>query len=157
MSPRQAKRGRPRALTLLWRGVCLRCPRCGARSLFRTWFAMHERCAVCGLRFEREQGYFLGAIYINYGVTVVLALLGSFAPQDWTEPSPTSTALHGSWHGIPGPVFPIFPWAVVRLRSYFRSGRGSSVGAEEKLGRRVYQGEQCALTPFAPFWVTYSF
>ena len=46
-------------------------------SLFRTWFAMYERCAVCGLRFEREQGYFLGAMYINYGVTVVLALLGS--------------------------------------------------------------------------------
>jgi uncharacterized protein (DUF983 family) len=63
--PRQAKRGLPRALTMLGRGVCLRCPRCGARSLFRTWFAMHERCAVCGLRFEREQGYFLGAITLK--------------------------------------------------------------------------------------------
>ena len=31
--PRQAQRGLPRALTLLWRGVCLRCPRCGARSI----------------------------------------------------------------------------------------------------------------------------
>ena len=56
-APMQKQRGLPRALALLWRGVCLRCPRCGARSLFRAWFAMHERCAVCGLRFEREQGY----------------------------------------------------------------------------------------------------
>ena len=78
------KRGLARAVALLWRGVCLRCPRCGARSLFRTWFAMHERCAVCGLRFEREQGYFLGAMYINYGVRVVLALLGSFALEYWS-------------------------------------------------------------------------
>ncbi len=34
---------------------------------------MHERCAVCGLRYEREQGYFVGAIYINYAVTVAVA------------------------------------------------------------------------------------
>ena len=68
-----------RAIRLLVRGLRLRCPRCGARSLFRTWFTMHERCAVCQLRFEREQGYFLGAMYINYGVTVILALIGSFA------------------------------------------------------------------------------
>src|SRR6266705_7122554 len=78
-----------RAVRLLVWGLCLRCPRCGARSLFRTWFAMHERCAVCGLRFEREQGYFLGAMYINYGATVVLALLGSFALEYWTQPSLT--------------------------------------------------------------------
>jgi len=76
-----------RAIRLLWRGLCLRCPRCGARSLFRTWFTMYERCSVCQLRFEREQGYFLGAMYINYGVTVVLALIGSFALEWWTAPS----------------------------------------------------------------------
>lgn len=34
---------------------------------------MHESCAVCGLRYEREQGYFVGAIYINYAVTVAVA------------------------------------------------------------------------------------
>jgi hypothetical protein len=32
----QEKHGIPRALALLWRGACLRGPRCGARSLFRT-------------------------------------------------------------------------------------------------------------------------
>jgi len=35
---------------------------------------MHERCAVCELRFEREPGYFVGAIYINYAVTAAAAL-----------------------------------------------------------------------------------
>jgi hypothetical protein len=50
---------------------------------------MYARCYACGLRFEREQGYFLGAMYINYGVTVVLALLGSFALEWWREVSLT--------------------------------------------------------------------
>jgi uncharacterized protein (DUF983 family) len=37
---------------------------------------MHERCAACDLRFEREPGYFVGAIYINYAVTAAVALGG---------------------------------------------------------------------------------
>src|SRR5262249_15399581 len=82
-----------RAVRLLVWGLCLRCPRCGARSLFRTWFAMYEHCAVCHLRFEREQGYCLGAIYINYGVTVVHALNDSFALEHWSEPSLTHQLL----------------------------------------------------------------
>jgi uncharacterized protein (DUF983 family) len=35
---------------------------------------MQENCPVCGLRFLREAGYFLGAMYISYtlGVATVL-------------------------------------------------------------------------------------
>ena len=33
---------------------------------------MNERCPACDLKFEREQGYFLGAMYISYGVAVVM-------------------------------------------------------------------------------------
>ncbi len=36
---------------------------------------MYERCAVCGLKFEREQGYFLGAMYISYGLALVIIAL----------------------------------------------------------------------------------
>lgn len=37
---------------------------------------MHERCPVCNLRFEREQGYFLGAMYISYGLALpIIALI----------------------------------------------------------------------------------
>jgi uncharacterized protein (DUF983 family) len=35
-------------------------------SLFRGFPKMQERCAVCDLKFEREPGYFLGAMYISY-------------------------------------------------------------------------------------------
>jgi len=38
---------------------------------------MAEACALCGLRFERAQGYFVGAIYVNYAATVILAI-GAF-------------------------------------------------------------------------------
>ena len=35
---------------------------------------MHPRCPVCGLKFEREEGYFLGAMYISYGLALVTIL-----------------------------------------------------------------------------------
>jgi len=59
-------------LTALRRGFALRCPRCGTGRLFRGWFRMHDGCTSCGLSFEREPGFYLGSIYINYGVTVVV-------------------------------------------------------------------------------------
>jgi uncharacterized protein (DUF983 family) len=37
---------------------------------------MNEVCAACGLRFERAQGYWVGAIYVNYAVTVALVMGG---------------------------------------------------------------------------------
>jgi hypothetical protein len=49
---------------------------------------MVERCPRCGLVFERESGYFIGAIYINYGLTVGLALVGYFLLEAWWSPSP---------------------------------------------------------------------
>ena len=44
--------------------------------MFKGLFRMHESCAHCGLKYEREPGYFLGSIYINYGVTAFLLTAG---------------------------------------------------------------------------------
>jgi uncharacterized protein (DUF983 family) len=44
---------------------------------------MRERCAACGLRYEREQGYFVGAIYVNYAVTAACSI-GGVLLADWT-------------------------------------------------------------------------
>lgn len=54
-----------------------RCPRCRAGnifrySIFRGFPKMHERCPVCDLKFDREPGYFLGAMYISYGLGIVI-------------------------------------------------------------------------------------
>ena len=43
------------------------------------WFAMRDHCPRCGLRFEREPGYWVGAVVINTAIifaTFVLVLAG---------------------------------------------------------------------------------
>jgi uncharacterized protein (DUF983 family) len=50
---------------MLWRGFTKRCARCGSRHLFKRWFAMVPDCPRCGLHFEREPGYWTGALAIN--------------------------------------------------------------------------------------------
>jgi len=61
-----------RFLILVGRALRLRCPLCGHGKLFHTWLRMHPECPHCGVRFEREPGFFLGSIYINYGLTVLI-------------------------------------------------------------------------------------
>ena len=52
-----------------------RCPRCRHGRIFRGRLAMHPACPTCGLRFEREAGYFTGAMYVSYVLALpVLAL-----------------------------------------------------------------------------------
>ena len=80
---------RDRIRTLLQRSLRLRCPRCGSGRLFDGWFSMHENCSTCSLVFEREQGYFVGAIYVNYAFTVLLSLAGYFALDIYADVSLT--------------------------------------------------------------------
>jgi uncharacterized protein (DUF983 family) len=53
-----------------------RCPRCLRGPIWRGFFSMNDLCPVCGLRFERETGYWTGAMVASYGLGVpVLALI----------------------------------------------------------------------------------
>ena len=49
-----------------------RCPRCRGARIFRGRLAMNRVCPACGLRFEREPGYFTGAMYVSYALAVPL-------------------------------------------------------------------------------------
>jgi len=76
--------------TLFWRSCRLRCPVCGTGKLFRGPLAMHERCGGCGLEFQRPGGFYLGSIYVNYGLTALLVTIGYFVlyftgwiPRGW--------------------------------------------------------------------------
>ena len=40
---------------------------------------MYEKCPVCGLRFEREEGYWTGAVALNLSV-MVLVLVFALVP-----------------------------------------------------------------------------
>jgi uncharacterized protein (DUF983 family) len=50
----------------------MRCPQCRRGQVFQSGLTMNEVCPVCGLRFGREPGYFLGAMYISYPLSVIL-------------------------------------------------------------------------------------
>jgi uncharacterized protein (DUF983 family) len=59
---------------MLSRAVRRRCPRCGGPA-FSGWFALDEFCGECGLRFEREPGYWVGAVIINTAVIFSIFLV----------------------------------------------------------------------------------
>jgi uncharacterized protein (DUF983 family) len=65
-----------------------RCPRCRQGKIFSGQFAMNEVCPVCGLHFQRDQGYFLGAMYVSYPISAALMLLelaiGCWLLPDWS-------------------------------------------------------------------------
>jgi uncharacterized protein (DUF983 family) len=65
--------------------MLLRCPRCLGGRLFKSIFAMNAACPVCGLVFEREPGYFMGAMYASYGLGIVI-LIPLFFLLQWLLP-----------------------------------------------------------------------
>lgn len=59
------------------RALLLRCPRCGARGMWRTWFKTTHACASCGQVFERgeDSDFWIGAYLINLVVAESSAVL----------------------------------------------------------------------------------
>jgi hypothetical protein len=59
----------------------MRCPRCHKGKLFITSnpfniariHEMPESCPECGQPFQPEPGFYTGAMYVNYGFTVILS------------------------------------------------------------------------------------
>ena len=56
--------------------LTLRCPHCFRGKIFSGLWQMREKCAVCHIQFEREQGYFMNAIFFGYilGFVAILPL-----------------------------------------------------------------------------------
>ena len=63
------------ATRALLRGFRKRCPRCGERDTFVSWFEPRKACPRCELRFAKEEGGFLGAMSLNYVVAIGLWLV----------------------------------------------------------------------------------
>ncbi len=61
---------------LLWRGLTKACPLCSERKLFKRWVRMADQCRSCGLRFERIEGHWVGAVGINTIVSFAVLFLG---------------------------------------------------------------------------------
>jgi uncharacterized protein (DUF983 family) len=69
-----------------------KCPNCGTGDVYakKTKFlelpVMKDDCDICHYHFDREPGYFLGAMYISYGLAVLqgiltFLLLRTFLPE----------------------------------------------------------------------------
>ena len=61
------------------------CPQCRKGKIFSKPFYsqtgfddMYEHCPHCGLRYEVEPGYFIGAMYVSYAVSGGVALVLGF-------------------------------------------------------------------------------
>jgi uncharacterized protein (DUF983 family) len=62
---------------IISRGLANRCPNCGGQHLFKEGklFELNAGCPDCDLKFEKDEGFFLGAMSLNYGVTLVCYLV----------------------------------------------------------------------------------
>jgi uncharacterized protein (DUF983 family) len=49
----------------IWAMAKQRCPNCKRGFVYRRASARNNLCPACGIRFEREPGYYTGAIYIG--------------------------------------------------------------------------------------------
>ena len=59
------------------RALLLRCPRCGGRRIWRSWFHMKHSCPTCGLVFDRSESedYWLGAYMFNLVAAEIAAVV----------------------------------------------------------------------------------
>jgi uncharacterized protein (DUF983 family) len=86
---------RPRAWTFIGRAMRLRCPECGRQPIFVPvrrvrsafdWFCPLDGCPQCGYAYEREDGYFLIAIWaVNYGLIGALGMAAGLLMQSYTS------------------------------------------------------------------------
>ena len=56
-----------------------KCPNCGKGHVFEKkkifqFPVMKKNCEICDYRFDREPGYFIGAMYLSYGLAVLEAI-----------------------------------------------------------------------------------
>ncbi len=59
-----------------------KCPRCHKGDLyknnhpyqFKDFGKTHTHCSACGLKYEKEPGFFYGAMYVSYALTVAFSV-----------------------------------------------------------------------------------
>lgn len=97
---------------MLGRALARRCPRCGAAGAFENWAALNEYCSNCGFKFEREPGYWVGALIINMAVALFVFLVTLVGGIALTWPDPPWNVLSAATIGVML-VVPIvfYPWS----------------------------------------------
>ena len=78
---------------MVGRALLRRCPRCGEGRLFRRWFTMVPTCPKCAYRFEREEGFALGASVMSLVIGQIIAVAYLIVSLILTMPDPPVTRL----------------------------------------------------------------
>jgi uncharacterized protein (DUF983 family) len=126
---------------MLARGAIRHCPRCGGGHLYHGWFRMVDRCPRCSYTFAREEGFFLGAFVINFGVTIaglavmmgiLIGVLASHGPHR----AIVIVAVLAAAEALVVPVV-FYPfsktlWAAIDLAMH-RGERWASVGGDDSV------------------------
>lgn len=63
---------------MVWRGLRRRCPLCGRRGIFDSWFDLRDRCPTCNYPTNRVDDQWIGALGMNM-IVVFTALVGVIA------------------------------------------------------------------------------
>lgn len=103
-----------------------KCPRCHKGQVFETnnayhlskAFRMHHSCDTCHLKYERETGFFYGAMYVSYALMSGLFIVWFVANVYWFHLSALTLAL-----SVTASIFLLFPvayrWARLIWLNFF--------------------------------------
>ena len=81
------------------------CPVCKKGKMFRTYFQMNDHCPNCGVKYEREPGEYIVAMYINIFATSILFIVGYLISTNYVDWSAwTQVAIWATFNAL----FPIW-------------------------------------------------
>ncbi|WP_420630578.1 DUF983 domain-containing protein [Candidatus Leptofilum sp.] len=67
--------------------VTMKCPNCRQGNVFRKPLRMHADCPHCGIHFEREDGYFMMAVFVGYVMSFFIAVPIVVGLYFWVRPT----------------------------------------------------------------------
>ena len=56
----------------LLRALLARCPHCGDKNIWKKFGEPVANCPTCGYLYEREEGYWVGAMIVNIGAAMLV-------------------------------------------------------------------------------------
>lgn len=120
-----------------WKGALrLRCPACWQGAMFAHPLKMNEHCPHCNYQFDKGNGYFIGAMYSSYtlslGIAMALAgLLWWLGWSTWAIVAASSAAVV-----LVGPLL-VFPysrvlWVWVEREGWLHDGSEDNVALRRR-------------------------
>ena len=93
------------------------CPACKHGKMFRTYFKMNDHCPNCGVKYEREAGEYIVAMYINIFLTEFLFISGYLLTNSlFSWSTGTQVAVWATFNAL----FPI--WFYPRSKALWAGG-----------------------------------